>query len=66
MNRSGMDMVLEGTGKVTGLIYFDVSKGLINLTENNTDMSITIAIPAQNMTMPMTQKMKSVTVLTEK
>ncbi len=66
MNQQGMDMVLEGTGKISGLIYFDTNKGLINSIDNLTDMNITIAIPAQNMTMPMIQKMKSTTILTDK
>jgi hypothetical protein len=66
MNQMGMDMVMEGTGKSTGTIYFDLTKGVIYEVSSDANMDITMAIPAQNMTMPMVQKMKSVSILLEK
>lgn len=66
MSMQGMDMVLEGTGKSTGFLFFNMAKGLIQAIDDDTTMDINMAMPAQNMTIPMNQKLKSVTTLLEK
>jgi hypothetical protein len=64
--QQGTDVVLEGKGKLSGVLFFDPAKGMIYTIDNSIDMDSTIAIPAQNMTMPMNQKTKSITLLLEK
>lgn len=65
MTQSGYSIVIEGTSKTSGYFYFDIAKGLPLLNDSTTDMNMTIAVPDQNMTIPMTQTMKTKVTLTE-
>ncbi len=66
-NQMGMDMFIEGTGKVEGFMYFDPSISMIAFSEDNTEMNMNIAVSGQqNMTIPMTQNIKVVTKFEEK
>lgn len=66
-NMQGMDLFMEGTGKTEGFTYFDPKTSMIVYTESNTEMDMSIAISGQqNMTMPMTQSMKTITKIEEK
>ena len=63
----GMEMFMEGTGKTEGFLYFDPVKSFVIYDENNTEMDLSIAVTGpQNMTIPMTQSMKSVSKIEEK
>ncbi len=66
MAQGGMNIVLEGTGKVTGHFMYDIAKGLMTYTVNNADMDMNAAIPEQSLTIPITNKMKTKVELTEK
>lgn len=66
MAQGGFNIVLEGTGKINGHFMYDVAKGLMTYTENNADMDLNAAIPEQSLTIPITNKMKTKTELTEK
>ncbi len=60
MNRMGMDLFTEGTGKITGTLYFDHAKGILVSDESARDIESTIAVTGQqNMTIPMTTSSKS-------
>ncbi len=61
MKQMGMDMFTEGTGKITGTMYFDHAKGLLVSDESTMDVESTIAVTGQqNMTIPMTSSVKTV------
>ena len=63
----GMEMFIEGTGKTQGFYYFDPKISLIVYSEDNTEMDMNVAVSGpQNMTIPMTQSMKTVTKFEEK
>jgi hypothetical protein len=55
----GMDVFIEGKGKLRGTIYFDDKAGLVVKEEGQNDTDLTAAITGQqNMTIPMTQSAK--------
>jgi hypothetical protein len=59
-SRNGMEFYLEGVGKSTGTLYFDPVLGLPVLDETSTEQEMTLALTGQqNMTIPMTNTMKS-------
>ena len=66
MSQGGFNIVLEGTGKTTGSFLFDVVKGVMTTSDNVVNMDMTAAIPDQSITIPITQKMQSKTVLSDK
>ena len=60
----GMDLYIEGGGKVAGTMYFDPSRGMVVLDESTTETESTIAVTGQqNMTIPISQKSKTVQTL---
>lgn len=60
----GMDIYIEGGGKVNGTMYFDPTKGMVVQDESTTETESTIAVTGQqNMTIPMSQKAKTVQTL---
>ncbi|MGE0077795.1 MAG: hypothetical protein AB7S48_08050 [Bacteroidales bacterium] len=63
----GMEMFIEGTGKNKGFGYFDPNGSVVSYIEFETglDMSITVS-GQQNMSIPMSQNMKTVITLEEK
>jgi hypothetical protein len=66
-SQMGMEMFLEGTGKNEGFSYFDPLVSLVISTEENLEMEINVAVSGpQNMTIPMTQSIKTVITLEEK
>lgn len=61
-----MDLFLEGTGEVTGFFYFDPAASVTVYSEGNTEMNSTITVSGQqNMSIPMTQKVKVVSTTVE-
>jgi len=67
MMMNGMELFVEGNGKVKGTVYFDQKLGLIVLDESTTDNEQTMAITGQqNMTIPMSVTSKSTKTLLEK
>jgi hypothetical protein len=63
----GMEMFIEGTGKSEGFSYFEPKTSLVGYSEDNTEMNLNVAVSGQqNMTIPMTQTIKSVTTFEEK
>jgi len=67
MMMNGMELFVEGTGKVKGTVYFDHKLGLIVLDESTSDNEQTMAITGQqNMTIPMSVTSKSTKTLLEK
>jgi hypothetical protein len=66
MTQQEMNIVLEGTGKTTGIIYFDLAKGLMKSTDTTTETNMTAVLPEQNITIPITQKTKTNILLLEK
>jgi len=63
----GMEMFIEGTGKNEGFSYYDSKTGMIVSSDENTEMNMNIAVSGpQNMTIPMTQSIKTVTTFEEK
>jgi len=55
----GMDVFMEGKGKLKGTIFFDDAQGLVVMEEGQNDTDMTAAITGQqNMTIPMTQSAK--------
>jgi hypothetical protein len=63
----GMEMFIEGTGKNEGFSYYDTKTGLIVSSDENTEMNMNIAVSGpQNMTIPMTQSIKTITTFEEK
>jgi len=66
-SQMGMEMFLEGTGKTEGTCYFDPKSTMIVLSESQTEMDMNIAVSGQqNMTIPMTQSMKTIVKIDEK
>lgn len=66
-NQMGMDLFLEGTGKTEGFSYFDPKTSMVVYSEGNTELDMTVAVAGQqNMTMPMTQRMKTISKFEEK
>ena len=60
----GMDIYIEGGGKVTGTMYFDLARGMVLLDESATETESTIAVTGQqNMTIPISQKSTTVQTL---
>jgi hypothetical protein len=60
-NIQGQKVFIEGTGKVSGTLFFDSAKGIIIYNESLTDMQMTMAVTGQqNMVIPLTQSVKSV------
>lgn len=60
--QSGMDMFVEGNAKVAGYSLFDPELSMIVYTEDDTEMELSVAISGpQNMTVPMTQSIKTIT-----
>lgn len=63
-NMQGMDLYIEGSGKLTGTVYFDAQSGLIVYSETNMDSDMTMATSGQqSMVIPMTQSTKSIQTL---
>jgi hypothetical protein len=63
----GMEMVLEGTGKNEGFFYYDPGTFMVVSSEDHSEMEISVAVTGpQNMTIPMTQSVKSVTTFMER
>jgi hypothetical protein len=63
----GMEMFIEGTGKNEGFSYFDTKTCMIVSSDENTEMNMNIAVSGpQNMTIPMTQSIKTITTFEEK
>jgi hypothetical protein len=63
----GMEMFIEGTGKNEGFSYYDSKTNMIVSSDENTEMNMNIAVSGpQNMTIPMTQSIKTVTTFEEK
>lgn len=61
-----MDLFLEGTGEVTGFFLFDPAASIVVYSEGNTEMNSTITVSGQqNMSIPMTQKVKVVSTTVE-
>lgn len=56
----GQKLFLEGTGKMSGTVYFEPVKGIIVQIESNNDMEMTMATTGeQNMIIPVTQSVKN-------
>ena len=67
MMMGGMELFVEGNGKVKGTLYFDPQVGLTILDESTTDTEQTMAITGQqNMTIPMSSSTKSIRTLLDK
>jgi hypothetical protein len=63
----GMEMFIEGTGKNEGFSYFDTKTCMIVSSDENTEMNMNIAVSGpQNMTIPMTQSINTITTFEEK
>ena len=53
----GMNIFMEGTGAGNGELYFNPATGVINMSKGNVEMDINMVLTgAQNMNMPMNQK----------
>ncbi|HEX2867029.1 MAG TPA: hypothetical protein VHO03_08295 [Ignavibacteriales bacterium] len=62
----GMNLVIEGTGKISGNFYFDPVMGMAVKNEGNMDSEMTMAATGQqNMIIPITQSMKTTQFLVE-
>ena len=60
----GMDIYIEGGGKVNGTMYFDPARGMVVQDESTTETESTIAVTGQqNMTIPISQKSTTVQTL---
>ena len=66
VKQMGMDMIMEGSGDVTGSVWFDPISGLLieGLDNNTVDMTMALTGQAQ-MTIPITQKMTTTQSLKE-
>jgi hypothetical protein len=63
----GMEMFIEGTGKNEGFSYYDSKTLMIVSSDENTEMNMNVAVSGpQNMTIPMTQSIKTITTFEEK
>lgn len=57
-NMQGMNLTIDGTGVKNDDIYLDPSNGVVYSDKSTTELDMNIAVTgAQNMTIPMTQKM---------
>ena len=64
--KSGMDLFVEGTGQASGFFYFDPSISMVVYSESDGEINNKITVTGQqNMTIPMSQKMKIVMTLEE-
>jgi hypothetical protein len=62
----GMDLVIEGNGKITGAYFFDNDKGLLICSTSQNDSEMTMAATGeQNMIIPISQSIKTVQSLVE-
>lgn len=60
--QAGMEMFVEGNAKVAGYSLFDPELSMVVYTEDDTEMELNVAISGpQNMTVPMTQSIKTIT-----
>jgi hypothetical protein len=60
----GMDLFIEGGGKVAGTMFFDPERGMVIADESTTETESTIAVTGQqNMTIPISQKSTTVQTL---
>lgn len=67
MMMGGMELFVEGNGKVKGTFYFDHQSGLTILDESSSENEQTMAVTGQqNMTIPVSISSKSVKTLLEK
>jgi len=67
MMMGGMELFVEGSGKVSGTTYFDLKLGLTVLDESSVENEQTLAVTGQqNMTIPMSVSTKSTRMLIEK
>ncbi len=63
----GMEMFIEGTGKNKGFGYFDPKSSIVSYIEFETGLDLTVSVAGQqNMSIPMTQSMKTIITLEEK
>jgi hypothetical protein len=63
----GMDLVIEGSGKNTGVIYFDLKEGIVIYSASQIDNEMTMAATGeQNMIIPISQSTKSTVTFLEK
>jgi len=59
-NMQGTDLFINGTGKATGTVYFDVKNGLLVYSEIDLENDMTMATSgAQSMVIPITQSVKA-------
>ncbi len=66
-NQMGMDLFMEGTGKASGFYYYDLKTNMVVYSESSSEQEMTIAVAGQqNMTIPITNKSKSITKVSEK
>ncbi len=66
MKMQGMELFVEGGGKVSGTFYFDPVKGIPVVIDSLTDTETTMAATGQQqMTIPITSSQKSTTTLVE-
>ena len=66
MKQMGMDLVLEGTGEISGFLLFDFSAGLMVEEQSVTMTEVTMAVTGQaQMTIPMSQKITTTQKLLE-
>jgi hypothetical protein len=64
MKMQGMELFVEGGGKISGTLYFDSGMGLPVLVESLTDTETTMAATGQQqMTVPISSSQKSTTTL---
>ncbi len=64
--QSGMDLFMEGTGQTVGFFYFNTSNSMVIYSESEAEVNTTITVTGQqNMTIPMSQKVKTVMTLEE-
>jgi hypothetical protein len=64
MKMQGMELFVEGGGKISGTFYFDSGKGLPVFVESQTDQETTMAATGQQqMTIPISSSSKATTTL---
>jgi len=64
MKMQGMELFVEGGGKISGTFYFDAGKGIPVFVESSTDQETTMAATGQQqMTVPISSSSKSTTTL---
>jgi len=66
MKMQGMELFVEGGGKVSGTLYFDPDKGIPILVDSQTDTETTMAATGQQqMTIPISSSQKATTTLVQ-